>query len=77
MEPVISTEIVEKPVLSTNPTIEEYARAFINGMGETQRNRFKKMLENGINCGMSIADNYGVDYDDFIIEVKKQMGVVV
>lgn len=31
-------------------TIEDYARAFINGMGETQKNRFKKMLENGIQC---------------------------
>lgn len=57
-------------------SIEEYANAFINGMGETQRNRFKKMLENGIKCGMSIADNYHIDYDEFIIEVKKQMGVV-
>ena len=77
MEPIIGAEVVEQPVLSTNPTIKEYAIAFINGMGETQKNRFKKMLENGINCGMSIADNYGVDYDDFITEVKKQMGVMV
>ena len=58
-----------------NYTIKEYATAFINGMGETQRNRFKKMLENGIKCGMSVADNYGIDYDEFIEEVKKQMGV--
>lgn len=56
-------------------TIEDYARAFINGMGETQKSRFKKMLENGIKCGLSVADNYGVDYDEFIAEVKKQMGV--
>ncbi len=63
------------PINNTNYTIEEYAKAFINGMGETQRNRFKKMLENGIKCGMSVADNYGINYDEFIEEVKKQMGV--
>ena len=63
------------PINNTNYTIEEYAKAFINGMGETQRNRFKKMLENGIKCGMSVSDNYGINYDEFIEEVKKQMGV--
>ncbi len=63
------------PINNTNYTIEEYAKAFINGMGETQRNRFKKMLENGIKCWMSVADNYGINYDEFIEEVKKQMGV--
>ena len=56
-------------------TIEDYAKAFINGMGETQKERFKKMLENGIKCGLSIADNYGVDYNTFIKEVKKQLEV--
>ncbi len=63
------------PINNTNYTVEEYAKAFINGMEETQRNRFKKMLENGIKCGMSVADNYGINYDEFIEEVKKQMGV--
>ena len=63
------------PINNTNYTIEEYAKAFINGIGETQRNRFKKMLENGIKCGMSVSDNYGINYDEFIEEVKKQMGV--
>ena len=56
-------------------SIGDYANAFIKGMGETQRNRFRKMLENGIKCGMSVADSYGIDYEDFIKEVKKQMGV--
>lgn len=63
------------PKNNENYTIEDYAKSFINGMGETQRGRFKKMLENGIKCGMSVADNYGIDYDEFIKEVKKQMGV--
>ena len=35
----------------------------------------KKMLENGIESGMSIARNYGVDYKDFIKEVKRQLKV--
>ena len=56
-------------------TIKDYAVTFLQGMGETQRNRFKKMLENGIQCGMSVANNYGIDYDEFIEEVKKQMEV--
>lgn len=56
-------------------TILDYASSFIFGMSESQRNRFKKMLENNINCGMSIADNYGVNYDSFILEVKKQLGI--
>ena len=56
-------------------TIEDYARAFINGMGETQKARFRKMLENNIKCGLSVAQNYDVDYDEFITEVKKQMEV--
>ena len=64
------------PMKNGTFTIEEYVKAFIDGMGETQKARFKKMLENGIKCGMSVADSYDVDYDEFITEVKKQMGVV-
>lgn len=66
---------INNNISNKNYTIEEYVNAFINGMGETQRNRFKKMLENGIECGMSVAENYNLDYNKFIIEVKKQMGV--
>ena len=67
----------EKPIENNGIyTIEDYARAFISGMGETQKLRFKKMLENGIECGLSVANNYGIDYEDFIKEVKKQMEVV-
>ena len=41
----------EKPIMNNGKfTIEDYARAFISGMGETQKLRFKKMLENGIQC---------------------------
>ena len=58
-----------------NYSIKDYATAFINGMGEVQRNRFKKMLENGIQCGLSVAYNYGIEYEPFIEEVKKQMEV--
>jgi hypothetical protein len=61
--------------VDTNYSITEYAKSFINGMGETQRNRFKKMLENGIQCGMSVAESYGIDYEEFIDEVKKQLNV--
>lgn len=77
IEPVITKEEVKTvPILNANPTIEEYAFAFIDGMGDTQKTRFKKMLENGIKCGMSVAESYGIDYDEFINEVKKQMGVI-
>lgn len=56
-------------------TIQDYASAFLNGLGETQRLRFKQMLEAGIQCGMSIADSYQINYDDFITEVKRQLEV--
>ena len=74
VQPIEQSQIKIEPI-KANYTIQDYARAFIDGMGETQRNRFRKMLENGIKCGMSVADNYGVDYEQFIQEVKKQMEV--
>lgn len=67
---------IEKHVQSGKFTIEQYANAFIEGMSETQKERFKKMLENNIECGLSVAENYGIDYDKFINEVKKQMEVI-
>lgn len=71
-----NNSIIEKPTNNGKFTIEQYANAFIKGMGETQKERFKKMLENNIKCGLSVAQNYNIDYDKFIIEVKKQLGVV-
>lgn len=56
-------------------TVEDYALSFILGMGVSQRNRFKKMLEQGIKCGESVAINYGVDYDDLMKEVKRILKV--
>ena len=68
--------LAKEPIINKGTyTIEDYARAFINGLGETQKVRFRKMLENGIKCGMSVANNYGIDYDEFIAEVKKQMEI--
>lgn len=64
----------------TNPgnyTIQDYAASFVYGMGETQRNRFKEMLKNNIQCGISVAKSYGVDYTDFINNVKKLLKVEV
>ena len=58
-------------------TIEDYAIAFVYGMGYTQRNRFKKMLEQGIKCGECVALNYGVNYDDLIKEVSRILKVEV
>lgn len=74
--PNLAKEKVGVPLAKNAYSIEDYATAFIKGMGETQRIRFKKMLENEIRCGMSVADNYGIDYDKFIVEVKKQMEVI-
>ena len=67
--------VIEIPAKNGKYTIEQYAKSFIDGMGETQKERFKKMLENDIKCGMSVAENYGINYDEFITEVKKQMEV--
>jgi hypothetical protein len=56
-------------------SIQDYAIAFIYGMGKNQRNRFKEMLNQGIECGESVAVNYGIDYKDFIKEVKRILEV--
>lgn len=56
-------------------SLKDYAVAFIEGMSQTQRERFKNMLENKIECGMSVAKLYGLDYQEFITEVKKELGV--
>lgn len=66
----LSSEIA---INSSEYSIQEYVAAFLSGLGETQRNRFKQMLQIGIQSGMSIAKSYGIDYDDFITEVKKQL----
>ena len=58
-----------------NYSIQDYAIAFIYGMGNVQRERFKKMLQQGIKCGESVALNYGVDYNDLINEVKRILEV--
>ena len=75
MEISIPKQILETPIQGGDYTIQQYATSFLDGMSEGQRLRFKKMLENGIESGMSVARNYGVDYKDFIKEVKRQLKV--
>ena len=67
-------------MMASNPgnyTIQQYVSAFLSGLGETQKDRFKQMLKNGIQSGMSIAKSYGIEYSDFIKEVKKQLNLEV
>ena len=68
----ISAAIALNP---TNYSIQEYVSAFLSGLGDSQRDRFKQMIQIGIKSGMSIAESYGIDYDDFITEVKKQLNM--
>lgn len=68
---------VEKSTNNGKFSIEDYAIAFIYGMGKTQRDRFKKMLEQNIKCGESVAMNYGVDYDALMTEIKRILKVEV
>lgn len=58
-----------------NYTINDYAASFVYGMGEKQRERFKQMITHNIQCGMSVAKSYGVDYDGFMDKVKKLLKV--
>lgn len=76
INPII-TYGINNNYIDINPTLLDYAAAFVNGMSETQRKRFKKMLESGIECGLSVAENYNVNYEDFIKEVKKLLNVEV
>ena len=73
------SKINEEKSKNTNGkySIQDYAISFIYGMGNTQRERFKKMLQHGIKCGESVALNYGVDYNDLINEVKRILDVEV
>ena len=74
MDSVLSK--LEKPNdTKGNYTITDYALAFVYGMGISQRNRFKQMLEHGIKCGECVALNYGVDYDELMSEVKRILNV--
>lgn len=56
-------------------TTEDYAITFVYGMGKTQRERFKQMLNQGITCGESVAYNYGIEFEPFIAEVKRILKV--
>lgn len=56
-------------------TIQQYAYSFLSGLSKSQKARFKQMLENGIEAGMSVASTYGVDYTEFIQEVKNQLKI--
>lgn len=68
---------VEKSNNNGKFTIEDYAIAFVYGMGKPQRARFKRMLELGVKCGESVALNYGVDYTELMTEVKRILKVEV
>jgi len=61
----------KKETDSHSVTAENCARLFVNGMGDAQRERFKLMLQSGIQCGESVARSYGVPLNDFVAEVRK------
>lgn len=75
MSPIINETKQNKVANLINASVTEYAIAFLDGLSDTQRNRFKKMLENNIECGMSVAESYGIKYEDFIKEVKNQLNI--
>lgn len=56
---------------TTATTAQNCARLFVGSMGEAQRERFKMMLQSGVECGQSVAQSYGVPVSEFIYEVKK------
>ena len=65
----------EKLNKTNDYSVNEYVKSFLNGMSRGQKIRFKKMIEHGIISGDSIAKNYGISYEDFILEVKKQLNI--
>lgn len=82
MDNILASKMVKIPVdnkekVNSQFSIKDYAIAFIYGMGITQRERFKKMLEQGYECGKSVALNYGIEYEPFIEEVKRLLDVEV
>lgn len=82
MDNILTSKMADMPIDKKENsngkfTITDYAIAFIYGMSTGQRERFKKMLEQGYECGKSIANNYDVDYDKFIKEVRRLLNVEV
>jgi len=61
----------KKETDSHSVTAGNCARLFVNGMGDAQRERFKVMLQSGVQCGESVARSYGVPLGDFMAEVRK------
>lgn len=72
---MVNSILTKIPKNNGNYSIEDYAITFVYGMGKSQRDRFKKMLEQNIKCGESVAYNYGVDYDKLMQEVKRILKV--
>lgn len=71
-KPTLDNLVNAKP---TDYTVEEYASAFLSGLSETQRNRFKKMVQNNYRCALNVVHMYGVDYDKFLTAVKQQLNI--
>ena len=76
IKPVSHETIETNQPLKTNFSIKDYAKSFINGMEKTQLKRFKQMLENNIEAGMSVAKSYNIDYSEFIKEVKNELNII-
>jgi len=71
IQPPKSKNSITKINKDTSTAVQNCAKLFVSGMGDAQRERFKIMLQNGIQCGESIAKSYGVPLEDFITEIKK------
>jgi len=58
-------------IKDTSSTVQNCAKLFVCGMGDAQRERFKIMLQSGIQCGESVAKSYNVPLNEFVAEVQK------
>ena len=61
---------VERETKTVQFKPKDCAISFVDNLKGEQRNRFKKMLDMGIECGEGIAKAYNVPFTEFISEVK-------
>lgn len=60
-----------KHISPTTITVLDHARDFVNSLNPEQRRRFRKMMEQGINVGESLAKTYDLDPTEFMQALKQ------
>lgn len=60
-----------KPVTysASRPEIKACAKTFLDNLEPGQKNKFIKMVKQGVHIGSGISSAYGVPHDEFMCEI--------